>query len=77
MPAKRLLLWGGLALSVLACALSLVGGALAVFFMETGSGITPVGLRRVLLAWAVSFAGTFALSVVFFTFMLRRGWLGR
>ena len=76
MRASRLLLWGGMILSVLVCVAVLVGGALAVFFAETGSGATAVSMRRLLAGWALGFAGTFALSIVFFILTFRRGALG-
>lgn len=72
----KLLLWDGLVFSVLMCALALVGGALALFFLNSGTAGTYENLRLALTVWVVSFAGTFALSVMFFSIMLRRGELG-
>jgi len=77
MHAKKFFLWGGLIFSVLACVLALVGGALVLFHLNVNTDGTPENIRRALAGWAVSFAGTFALSVMFCTFMLRRGLLGR
>jgi hypothetical protein len=76
MRGRKLLLWGGMVVSVLACVVALVGGALALFYLDTGGG-TPASLGRALTLWVVSFAGTFVLSVVFFILMLRKGMLGR
>ena len=73
MRGQKPLLWAGLILSVLACALTLVGGALALFLLNTGAA---GDLRLTLTVWVASFAGTFALSVMFFIFMLRARRLG-
>ncbi len=62
MPVNRLLLRGGLILSVLACALTLVGGALALLLHGGGA---RDDLRLALSVWVAGFAGTFALSVMF------------
>ena len=74
---KKPLLWGGLIFSVLACALALVGGALAVFFLYAGAPAAREDIRLALTVWVAGFAGTFALSVVFFSIVLRKGELGR
>ncbi|HKG14748.1 MAG TPA: hypothetical protein VKB12_15585 [Pyrinomonadaceae bacterium] len=74
MRIKRVTLWGGMLSSVVLCLAASAGGALAVFQSVV---VGSPGLGTVYFWWAVSFAGTFTASVIFFILMLREGELGR